>query len=148
MRKRREEAAAKRAAEGRAPGWSKEGVESNRYRSMSLYASWLSWLCYRRVCRILITTTKNNFEYSDSDSDSDDEEVKGKGPAKTSSKAPVNAAAAAHAAAQAESAASVAAKKKAAALAEEPKEAGLPKLSSMEIKKMNFGGLKLILKPT
>lgn len=64
-------------------------------------------------------------------------------------KAPVNAAEAAALAAAAESAAALAAKKKAAAQADAPGKAadgGPPKISSMEIKKLNGDGLKEALK--
>lgn len=106
-RKRREEAAKKREAEGRAPGWTANG---------------------------------ETLSESSSDDDDDDDEGAPKAP-----KAPAAAAAAAPSSA-------LAAKKKAAAAApaDDPADGSdpnaLPKLKSMDIKKMNGDALKDALK--
>lgn len=90
------------------------------------------------------------------DSDSDDDKPKkgpaGKAPAASvaapsKAKGPVNAAEVAAQKEAALSAAALAAKKKAAALAEDtPKTDGPPKISNMEIKKLNGDALKEALK--
>lgn len=140
VRKRREEAAQKRAAEGRPAGWTPTGIQSS-----------------------------DSDSDGDDDSDDDAATVNQKGPPKTkgpvkgpapsssaatssSSSAPVNKQAAAIQAEEKALAIAVAAKKKAAALgegesaAEVASDGGPPKLKSMDIKKMNGDQLKDHLK--
>jgi len=134
VRKRREEAAMKRAAEGRPPGWTPTGIQSSDSSS------------------------------DDDDSDDDTNQKgpskpKGpvKGPAPSSSAAlasavPINKQAMAIQAEEKALAIAVAAKKKAAALgegessAEVASDGGPAKLKSMDIKKMNGDQLKDNLK--
>jgi hypothetical protein len=139
VRKRREEAAQKRAAEGRPAGWTPTGIQSS-----------------------------DSDSDSDDDSD-DDAAVNQKGPSKpkgpvkgpasssstatsSSSSAPVNKQALAIQAEEKALAIAVAAKKKAAALgegesnAEVASDGGPAKLKSMDIKKMNGDQLKDHLK--
>lgn len=126
IRRKREEAAAARAAEGRAPGMSATGLPE---------------------------ASESSDEESDDDDDEDSDEEGGASARKAAEKAAAAKAAAdakkakISAAVEANDKIAVAAKKKAAAAAvDEPTTDGPPKLKSMDIKKMNGDALKDALK--